>query len=185
MTPTKIYQGMLNNNAEFFKDGDELMVISNGSIKPFEQISFPHYQLFIEEINANPELKKELQKMHPDSEFKRVKQLANCRFGGIDYDADIKDNKLSRGDYWDCPLRGFCSGEGIVCSHVKYNGSILSKRHIDLVKLLVTNATNQTIALTLSIPEGTMHLLKKELYAIFNVQTKQELALKAQHINLI
>lgn len=185
MTHSKIYQGMLNNNAEFFRDGDDLMVISNGSIKPFEQISFPHYQLFLEEINSDPQLKSELQKMHPNSEFNQVKQMAGCRFGGIDFDADIKGNTLSRGDYWDCPKRGSCSGEGIICSQVKYNGSILSKRHIDLIKLLVTNATNQTIALTLSIPEGTMHLLKKELYAIFNVQTKQELALKAHHINLI
>jgi DNA-binding NarL/FixJ family response regulator len=182
---SKLYPGMRCNSAEIFVDDDSVQVISNGSVKPFAEISFPHYQLLKEAVYADPEVLNELIKMHPTSEAAQIEQFAKCRFGGIDFYPDIKDNQLSDGDYWDCPLKGICAAEGIICRSVKYNGHSLSKIQISLIKLLVTGMTNATIALMLEIAEGTMHLLKKELYRIFDVQTKQELALKAQQINLI
>ncbi len=182
---TKLYPGMMCAASEIFVTDGSVQVISGGTIKPFAQISFPHYQLLREAIVSNREIAEQLQIMHPDSEYQQVEKFAKCNFGGIDFTADIVDNKLGEGDYWDCPLKGSCSGEGIICKSVTYNGKSLSKVQINLVKLLVTGMTNAAIASACDIAEGTMHLLKKELYQIFDVQTKQELALKAQQINLI
>lgn len=182
---TKVYPGMLCQNSEIFVSGSQVNVISNGTVKPFAEISFPHYQLLKETAQSDEKIMRELERMCPGSEFHQIEKFAMCRFGGIDFHPDIQDNRLTDGDHWDCPLKGSCSGEGVVCKSVRYNGQALSRVKIDLIKLLATDKTNQTIALELDIPEGTMHLLKKDLYKIFTVQTKQELALKAHYINLI
>jgi DNA-binding CsgD family transcriptional regulator len=181
----KVYPGLLCNSIEFFNDGHNLKILSGGKVKPFDELSFMHIQIISEAIQANPEIEKELKRMHPDSEMKRIEQFAICNFSGLDYVPDIQNYVLQEGEYWDCPKKGCCLGEGIICKPLMYNGNKIIGQEIMLIKLLTTDKTNEVIASELSMPMGTFHFLKKNLYQKLNVSTKQEITIIAIHLNII
>ena len=140
---------------------------------------------YIKEINKNKEVKLALHDFHPTSEIKRVEQFAMCRFGGLDFQGDIKNGELQDGEYWPCPNHGKCQFEGILCKLPLVNGQRLTKQEVDLIKLSSTDKTNDVIAEDLGIPLGTFHQLKHKLYEKFFVQTKQELTKLSAFLNII
>ncbi len=184
-TNTKLYPGMNGSGIEFFTVESEVKVISGGKIYNFTELSFPIIQLLREEINNNKVLKMALLDWHPKSEFSRLEQFAKCRFGGLDFEADIKSNQLQSGEYWDCPIRANCANNGLVCSAPKYNEQELTPIDIALMKHTSTSETNEVIAEKLFLPLGSFHKAKKILYDKLCVQTKQEVALIASRLNII
>jgi DNA-binding CsgD family transcriptional regulator len=181
----KLYPGMYCSGIEFFIVEDEVKMIANGKVSNFTELSFPVIQLLRETIEKDSVLKMALMDWHPNSEYKRLEQFAKCRFGGLDFEADIKENVLQSGEYWDCPLRATCPSNGLVCKAPKYNNQDLTPVDIALMKMTSTSATNEVIAEELHLHFGTFHKLKKALYDKLKVQTKQEVALIARSLNLI
>lgn len=188
MTPkstTKIYPGLLCNSIEFFILGNETKVISNGSVKSFIELPFATIELLKETINNDELIQTKLIEMHPNSEMKRIEQFARCRFGGLDFEGDIKNGILQDGEYWPCPSHGNCQAEGILCKLPIYNGKRLTNQDVSLVRLTSTTKTNEVIADEMNVPLGTFHKLKKNLYKKLGVQTKQEIASIGFLLNLI
>lgn len=184
-TQAKYYPGMLDANIEIFKSPLGLKVIHNSSIINFDQISMPLYQRFKDELQKSPEALEILMEWFPDSELKRLEKFAECRFGGLDHEPDITHQATQFGEYWDCPLRGSCKGEGKVCLPIKYNDELLNAVDIKILRLVATDLTNEVIADKLKLALGSLHKIKKELYQKLNILTKQEAALIAKQLNLI
>lgn len=183
----KFHPGLLGPDVEIFNDADSgLKFLSNGQVKPFSQAPFALISILLEQLEREPEAKKILQDWHPDSPMKQIHQFAGCRFGGLDYEADIKDNQLQDGEYHPCPQRGGCSAEGILCKLPTINGNRLSMPMVNLMRLLSGTDTNEVIAEKMNLPLGSYHLLKKTLYALLgNVQTKQEVALISRDLTIV
>lgn len=189
MTPAvntnTLFPGMATTATEFFIDQKELKFIHSGRILPFTELSFGIIRILEEKINQDKFLKLELFDMHPTSKMKRIEQFAKCRFGGLDFRADIIDGDIQEGDYWECPLRGSCKSEGILCKLPTYNGLQLQKQDVKLMQLLATDKTNEVIADEMQLPLGSFHKAKKNLYEMLNVQTKQEVVIISIKLNLI
>jgi hypothetical protein len=190
MTPTtpainRLYPGLADSSIEFFADGEETKVIQNCKVLPFSEVSFSVIQLLDEEIEKDPLVKIHLLDMHPTSKIKRTEQFARCRLGGLDYHADIKDGQLQEGEYWECPKRGSCQSEGILCKLPSYNGKRLQPQEVKLLQLTATNKTNDVIAEELNLPLGSFHKLKKILWSNLGIQTKQEGVMISFFLNLI
>lgn len=188
MTPKNTnapYPGMANNSIEFFVHDNTLKVIHNQKITDFTELPFAVIQLLKEEIEKDLQVKLSLHDIHPTSEYDRLEQFAKCRFGGLDFKADIKNHELQEGEYWSCPNHGKCTAEGILCKLPKYNGFRLSKTDVNLMRLLASELTNETISEKLNFKYGTFHLLKKQLYKKLKIQTKQGLAIVAMSLNII
>lgn len=181
----KVYPGMICDSIEFFYHDNQLKAIQNGNIKNFSELSFATIQVLKEEINRSKEVKLALHDFHPTSEMKRIEQFAMCRFGGLDFQGDIRNGELQDGEYWPCPNHGKCQFEGILCKLPLVNGKRLTKQEVDLIKLSSTDKTNDVIAEDLGIPLGTFHQLKHKLYEKFFVQTKQELTKLSAFLNII
>lgn len=181
----KLLPGILSDGVEFFLHEETIKVISSGRVMNFKDLPFSTIQLLREEIDRQPKVMAELIAMYPDSENKRLEQFVKCRFGGLDYEPDLSRNGVQKGEWWDCPLRGNCTSEGILCKKVAYNGYLLTSQDIRLLQLLSTNYTNEHIAETMNLPLGSLHVLKKKLYHMLGVQTKQESTIIAQRLNLI
>lgn len=186
-TTQKFYPGLLGPDVEIFNDGEnELKILSNGKVKPFSQAPYSIIKLLLEQLEQEPEAKKILEEWHPSSSMKQIEQFAACRFGGLDYEADIKDNTLQDGEFHPCPKRGSCEAEGILCKMPIINGSRLSFPMVKLMRLLSSNDTNEVIAEKMNMPLGSYHFLKKKLYAALgNVQTKQEVALISRDLTIV
>lgn len=181
----KLLPGILSDGVEFFLHEESIKVISAGKVMAFSELPFSWVQLLREEIEKEQDVKEELMEMYPDSEYKRLEQFVKCRFGGLDYEADLTPEGLQHGEWWDCPLRGNCKSEGILCRQITYNGQVLNKTEISLLQLGATSHTNEVIAMKLNLPLGSFHLAHKRLYRKLGVQTKQESTIIAQRLNLI
>lgn len=176
---------LYGSGVEFFRMDNEFFVIEDGSTKPFHLTSSSAIQLLRQTISECDVTSQALEMMHPGCEMSQLKQFASCRFGGLDYSADLKDGQLQEGEYWDCPMRGNCFAEGVLCTMPIVNGHQLSSIEIRLMQLLCSDMINEVIAEQIGIPMGTFHRDKKQLYRKFNVQTKQELTIQAIIHNLI
>ncbi|NRB58304.1 MAG: hypothetical protein HRU50_00010 [Winogradskyella sp.] len=185
-TQTRLYPGMVCKGIEIFKSDEGVKVISSGTVMKFHDIPSPIYQILRESMTQDKAALEILKEWYPNSELCQLEKFTECRFGGLDFTPDIIDNKLQDGEWHDCPFRGKCKGEGIVCKSLKFNGNILTNQDISLLRLLSTNDTNEVIALKLDISFGQFHKVKKALYAkLGNIQTKQEATLIAMNLNLI
>jgi len=185
MTNQNVLPGILDDGIEFFVDKDRVKVLASGKVLDFTELPFATMQILEEEIDADKEVKMHLLDMHPHSKFKRLEQFAKCRFGGLDYQADLSHEGVQEGEYWECPLRGNCQSEGVLCKAVTINGSPLKAQEVQLAKLLATDYTNEVIASELNLPMGSFHKAKKEYYQKLGISTKQESTILAQRHNLI
>lgn len=185
MTHTKLYPGMTCTATEFFIHNDELKVMSNGEIKNFNDLPFATIQILRDNINSDKKTKLALHDLQPSSEMKRIEQFARCRFGGLDFEGDIKNGELQDGEFWSCPNHGKCEHEGILCKLPKVNGRRLIKKEVEFLQLSATDYTNDVIAEKMKMPLGTLHQLKKILYKLLVIQTKQEGSVMARDLNLI
>lgn len=185
METPKIYAGLLGPGIEIFQSDDGLKIIQDGRIKPFSAAPYSVIARLLEQIAKEPETFEILKKWHPDSEMKQVEQFASCRFGGLDFTPDIKNNKLQDGEYHPCPKRGTCEAEGILCKMPKINHTRLSLQMVKLMRLISGTDTNEVISEKMEIPLGSYHLLKKKLYELLNVQTKQEVALISRDLTIV
>lgn len=182
---TKIYAGLLGPGIEIFNSDDGLKIIQDGRIKPFSAAPYSVIARIIEQIKREPETQEILKKWHPDSEMKQVEQFASCRFGGLDFEADMKGSELQDGEYHPCTFRGKCAAEGILCKMPKINNTRLSLQMVKLMRLISGTDTNEVIAEKMEIPLGSYHLLKKKLYELLQVQTKQEVALISRDLTIV
>lgn len=179
------YPGMLNTDIEFFNSGEATYFMTEGSVRPFNEITTELFQLLENEINKDFEIQDYLQTKFPNNPLRQLEEFTKCRFGGLDFSADIDHaGKIQKGEYWDCPLRGNCKGEGKLCKHIKFNNHIINSDEIKLIQLLITGITNKNISEKLEIPFGTIHYKKQRLYEKLEITTKQELTLFAVRFNL-
>lgn len=184
-TQSRLYPGMVNTDVEFFKTDEGLKVMSSSKILKFKELPAYLFNILKEELNREPKTQAILEEWFPGNLMKQLEKFVECRFGGLDFTADIKNNKLQKGEYHDCPIRYKCKGNGIVCQALLYNNQPLSQQDIELLRLIATNYTNEVIAELLNISLGQFHKVKKALYSKLNVQTKQEATLIAVDLNLI
>ena len=180
-----MYPGMVCSATEFFIEKNETKIIQNAKILPFCEISFATQEILKEAINEDLKVKLALHDMHPTSSMKRLEQFAKCRFGGLDFQGDIKDGQLQDGEYWLCPKRGTCPHEGILCKLPTYNNQRLTSQDVQLLQLTATNKTNEAIGEEMNLPMGSFHKAKKFLYVKLGIQTKQEGVFISLFLNLI
>jgi len=186
MIKQNYYPGMISNEVEFFTTGEELKAIHNGKIIPFKEINESIYKMLKDAMINDSEAYNELIEWHPNNEQKQIEQFTNCRYGGLDFNPDINSaGKLQKGEWWECPLRGNCKAEGKVCKNIHYNGHIISNEEIQLIKLLVTDKTNEEIADEMELRLGTLHFKKRVLYEKLEIKTKQELTIFGLKYNII
>lgn len=185
-TRNRLYPGLTCASIEFFVGHNgRLKVMSSGKVKEFRNAPYSYHQILKEAIESEPETFQVLNQWYPHSEMKRLIQFGSCRFGGLDFQADVKGFTLQEGEYNECEARDFCPGAGIICKTPKINGITISFLEVKILQLLAGTATNENISEDLGIKLGTLHLMKKNLYEKLKIQTKQEAAMICRDHNLI
>lgn len=185
MPSKNLLPGILNDDLEMFFEQDQLHIIHSGKVFNFSQLPYLIVSKIEEEINKDQNVINALNIMHPLSKIKRTEQYAICRFGGLDFNSDINSDKFQDGEYWTCPKHGNCPHEGILCKLPIINGIRLNKMQVKIMKFISSDAINEVIAEELLLPMGTYNKLKKELYSLLGIQTKQEVSNICRNYNLI
>lgn len=173
MTNSRIYPGMLDNSIEYFQADDQMYFLQDGSVQKFsENEDHPNLQLIIDTDEA---LDSVLQAMGFKSRFAKQEKLAKCRFGGLDFEADFSSSTTSH-DHIDCPMRGNCLGEHVVCKAPEINGEALTQKELEILRYCAGNKKNEAIAAELNMPYGSFVVEKTKIYKKYNFQTKQQSA---------
>lgn len=182
---TNVLPGMMCSSVEFFVVENVVKAINHGKVLDFNDIPIGIVELLREEINKDENVKLSLFEMQPDSEWKRLEQFVKCRLGGLDFQGDIKEGNMQDGEFVDCPLRGTCPHEGVVCKLPVVNQYRLNSEDVKLMQLSSTEKTNEVIIEEMQIPAGTFHKHKAALHQNLKVQTKQGLAIISKTLGLI
>jgi DNA-binding CsgD family transcriptional regulator len=174
----RLYPGMCDGNLEFFyhEKKKAVMSINNGQTKNFDELSCREISGLQEIIDSDSKLRKILREWFPDNNRSQMKELAKCRFGGLNFFPDFSENQnFSSVDHLSCKIRGICKGEGVVCKPMEYEGNILDFKEIKTIKLLSSGKKNYEIAEQLNMALGTFNVFKNNLYEKLNTHNKQEL----------
>mgnify|MGYP003617194259 CR=1 FL=1 len=178
MNANRLYPGMRDGNLEIFflEEEDELKAIKNGTIKDFDELENYETQFIAEIIDSDKKLKSVLDHWWPDDFNKQIRQVAKCRFGGLNHIPDVTSCGSVNHDYINCSFRGNCRGENIVCKPIEFNGQTLSHIEVKAIQLLSTDMKNTVICQELRMAEGTFQVFRTRLYLkLGNINTKQEL----------
>ncbi|MEC5156625.1 LuxR C-terminal-related transcriptional regulator [Chryseobacterium sp. MP_3.2] len=170
MTHTRLYPGMLDSSKEYFNSGPNVMMIHNGSIKNFDDVS--HHPELAQIISEEEDLQNILHHWFPENQLMQQKTLAKCRFGALNFFADINDDEITH-DHSHCPFRGKCAGEYIVCKPAEINGASVTIEEITILQEVCGDDTNINIAKKLGYPLGTFHVKKTGLYEKLGLNNKQ------------
>ena len=115
-------------------------------------------------------------------EFNIVRRFIKCNWGKFDSVMDIDQFGNLNFEEVECPLRGECSLEGIVCKP-KFN-SKLSDRELDIMNLYYSNKSVEDIAERFCISTETVRTHKRNAFRRVNVHSLPEFFLYAKQHNL-
>jgi hypothetical protein len=185
MQNQKFIPGLLDKNIEFFVVENVVKAVHSGKVIDFTEFPLSVIELLKKEMRSSKEVLLALHEMHPFSEMDRVKQFAHCRLGGLDSQPDIENDILQDGEYWECPNRGKCPHEGILCKLPMFNGERLTPIDIELMQKSSSEKINEVIAEEMNMAMGTYHKFKRNLHKLLGVETKQGIAIISKELNII
>lgn len=137
-------------------------------------------QIFIIINERYPKAFEALQKCYQKSalntkyyQFLIVRRFCKCNFGSLDSTSfDVCDNGNMNFEKVNCPLRGECQYEGVICSPV-FN-SKLSDAELRVMELVYNGYPKEEIAETLYLSPNTIKNHIKSVYCKLGIHEKSE-----------
>lgn len=176
---------------EFYIYEDKLWCIKDGTSKEVEEGDTELVQALVETIKTQyPEAYKALEKNYQSSsanvryyQFLIARRFCKCNFGKLDSTKqDIETGGKFNFEKVDCPLRGECKFEGIVCQP-RFN-SRLSEAELRVMKLVYQGFNTETIASALFLSPHTIKNHIKMVYCKLGIHEKSEFIRYANEKNL-
>ena len=118
-----------------------------------------------------------------NSKWLIVRRFINCNWSLADNKPDIDDSGFTNLEIVPCPLRGECRHEHIICTPEL--STSLSKREIEVVKLICEGFDDQIIADRLYISYWTVANHRKHIHKKLGVTTKAEIIVWARKNNIV
>jgi DNA-binding CsgD family transcriptional regulator len=114
--------------------------------------------------------------------FKKVLRFCKCNFAVKDNVPDIVDNEFNF-EFVNCPLRGECNDENIICNPELNTG--LTVRETEIVKEFAKGKLAKEVAYSLQITQRTAETHKRNIYAKIGISTVGELTNWAHNHQII
>ena len=118
----------------------------------------------------------------PHFEYRIVLRFIKCNWGKFDSAMDIDQFGNLNFEEVECPLRGECPQEGIVCKP-KFNSN-LSDREIEVMRCYYDGLTAEQIANKICLSIETVKTHKRNVFKRTNTHTLAEFFLYAKSKNL-
>lgn len=186
----KLPSGILptDRNIEIFADPENFgkcLWISEGKTKMFWELPLEILDDLRDELSSDTKALKGLRLMGLSSEAAMLEQYNFCNRGNLDSVPDILPTGQKTKEYVECGRKGRCPGENKVCSPLFINGSRITFRELDCLKLN-TGLTYQQIAVEMGFRRVTaVNSLFARLHDKFQCNNNVELALKAKELRLV
>ena len=178
--------GLMGEGIEVFRDDEgRVFAIQNGTKIPYLMLDTQHRELFqsamIEDIAVINVLKKEFGLTAADDQ---EEMFVGCRFGNIDFRADLIDGKLMA-DAPRCQWLDTCKGFNIVCRIPKPLKGAFTRSEYRIIRLVVTGKQAKEIAAELNVSEATIRTHIQHIHAKLGVNNNVEVAAWAHEHRII
>lgn len=178
--------GIVDNNVEIFANGTTLMAMYNGNVVYFRSLPIPILKKFMIHMFANAEAMQCLNNIGYTSINSMLERYCWCRFGGFDGNPDmITDNGEITSEYWDCGKRNNCPYEFKLCNKVWFGSIYLTRKEVEVVKLIASGYVDKVIADKACISLNTLLTHKKNIYTKLSLHTQTEITAFAFRHHLI
>lgn len=119
----------------------------------------------------------------PYYQYLMVRRFCKCNFGRLDSTkADIEQSGKLNFEKVECPLRGECKFEGVICSP-KFN-SKLSEAELRVMRLIYNGASKEEVAEQLYLSPNTIKNHIKSVYLKLGIHEKSEFIRYANNNNM-
>ena len=166
MIPAGVNNG---TGVEAFVLDNRVMILRDGEIKPLTD-SIQSLHDFYYAMSADHHIETCLNSMGFTG-VQAVEKFVSCRFGQFDARADISEDGISMPEFWNCPNRGKCIGEGVVCILPAGVNGKLTPREIQIIKMIYREMTDQQIASELQISVNTVHKHRQNIIIKIDAQS--------------
>lgn len=179
-----INEALINNSVEFFAVNEELFFTQNGYTDNFEVAPSGIINLLAVELDqdtkANNTISKYFRKM------KRLEIFGICRFGDFNKVADFSLNSNNDdAEYYQCGKRGQCKYEGIRCKQIVAPNGVLTKREIEVIRLIAQDKSDKEIAIDLDRSPNTIAVHRQHILLKLGAHSKAGIAAFAAQRNLM
>ena len=187
----KLPAGMLptDKNIEFFADPQtfgKVFWISEGRTRLFKELPLRIMDDLRDELLSDTRALKGLRMMGLSSEDEMLEQYNYCNRGKLDEKPNITASGIKSKEFVECGHRGKCSGEGRVCSPLLINGSRITFRELECLKLIGIGMTYKRITIEMGFRRETaVNSLIGRLRVKLQCASNIEIALKVKELGLI
>ena len=139
-------------------------VIYKGSRITFWDLPGSILDHFLKEMENNIQAVKALKKLGIFNVGKQLEQYIKCNYGACDSTPDFDSGSgETNGEWWDCGKRGSCIVEGELCRKIKVGDLFITKREIDIIRLIADGLALKQVADRLIISEHTVNTHRKNI----------------------
>lgn len=182
----KLPPGLTNKALEFFIHNHEVKCLYQGIVYEFDNFPPEVFELVEADMQQNPKALKALADWDITDQNEQIRQYIACRFGGFNNEADISESgEIIPTEWVDCGRRGKCAYEGKLCTSIQLPNGLLTKREIDVLKLIGAAKLDKEICDSLDISQDTLRNHKDNISYKAGVERKSALAVLAYKLNLI
>lgn len=185
MSVLNLPPGLSDRNIELWVEGDVVFVLKDGLKRRLENVDDTTMAIFMEDLQNSVLAQKALYDMNILEPMERLKKYLSCRYGDFNMVPDFTPEGANEGDFYDCGQRGNCKWEGKLCSRMKAPNGILTRREIEIIRLIAEDLPDKQIAEILGIEITTMATHRKHIEEKLGVFTKVGIAAWALKNNIV
>lgn len=177
--------GLFDKNVEIFEHEGVAYALYDGKNVPVTKLPKDIYNALFEYWLNDTEAFKALDNS-PLSLSARFNIFLICRFGSLDHNPDFDTSKVNfTPEYFECGKRDNCPYGYKLCARVKINDAFLTKKEIEIVKLIAKGLTDIQTAGEAHIELNTLLTHKKNIYSKLGIHSQAQLTSLAKDNNLI
>lgn len=178
--------GLVDESAEFFIHQDDIKCLYQGKVHLYDEIPAHIMDAVEADMMAHPKALEALAKWDITDADAQIRQYIYCRFGGFDGNPDISsDGKAHHREYFNCGKRGECPFEGKLCPSLKVANGELSKREIDVLRLIGLGRMDKEICEELGIALDTLRSHKDNIKLKTGQERKTAQGVLAHRLGII
>lgn len=186
MKTQKLPPGLVDENIEFFVDGyNRLLALYLGKTVKFEEVPKHIIHKLTEEMYRNEDVMAEFRAIGVDVLTDQLYTYTKCFYGGFNYTPDMTPEGTMHPDNYSCGNDCRCCLSSIKKGELQVKNGSLSRREIEVTRLLTHSFLGKQIAGELSISENTVNKHKQNIFRKTGMRSNVELAVWATNENLV
>lgn len=161
ITPgTALPEALFSTSKEFFKNGESLYMLFNGSVTELKELPSDYYKLLKQKIDLDKNAQKGLDILRIFSENERVYQFFECNYASFDPACDVlRHGQLGATEFVDCSKRDVCKAQGFLCTIP----AGLSRRELQVARRIALGEMDAQICAELEITQSTLRNHKNNI----------------------